>query len=363
MENVPRRLSQNQLHLLHRVRDVSRQRADEVLRNANLTTQQMEELERAKQRLREARLVININRLEEIFRPKEPVIDSILRSGRLYNLFEIDNVARDTNPSRIRSRLMAEFKIYGATPDVHLVMGRMSITEHPNYAALDYIGDPIVFSSPAHYGRYRFRLENEVKRRCTFTPADGFVVELHQVYLWDDIDGVLATQVGFPPRYWFEWINLEQEPFGPDGSVAYIEAQILGGVFVDEDIEALYYPETDYFDNEFFPKLRRLARRFFKVQRTRGLQVPPLRERMISYKEEKGMYKVIASNRLRAAVLEKENGELCFSWGPDMVRTTIKEEDLQKVHPNEMPHLTRYYVQHDPPIEIEKLEDWPSAVQ
>ena len=283
METAERRLSQNQLHLLHRVRNVSRQRADEVLRNANLTPQQMEELERARQSLNNARLVINLNLLEEIFRAGEPVIDSILRSGRLYNLFEIDNVARDTNPSRVRTRLMAEFKIYGATPDVQLVMGRMSNTEHANYAALDYIGDPIVFSSPAHYGRYRFRLVSEVNNRCTFTPADGFIVEQHQAYLWDDIDGVLATRVGFPSRYWFVWINLGQEPFGPDGSVAYIEAQILGGVFVDEDIEALYYPETDYFDTVFFKKLQRLARRFLKVQRARGLQVPPLHERLISY--------------------------------------------------------------------------------
>jgi hypothetical protein len=211
------------------------------------------------------------------------MIDSMLRSGRLYNLFEIDHVFRDTNRSRIRTRLMAEFKIYGATPDLQLVLGRMSNSEHPNYGALDFIGDPIVFSSSAHYGAYRFRLIDEIKDRCTFTPSDAFVVERDQVYLWDDIAGILATKVGYPQRYWFECINDGQEPFSADGSVAYIEGQILGGVFADKDIEALYYPETDCFNKEFFRKLQCLARRFLKKQRAEGGSVPSLRERMIPY--------------------------------------------------------------------------------
>ena len=75
------------------------------------------------------------------------------------------------------------------------------------------------------------------------------------------------------------------------------------------------------------------------------------------------MYKIVASDRLKTAVLEKENGELCFSWGPGMVRTTIKEEDLRPVRKSWFPHLTKYFIHHDPPIEIEKLEDWPSAVR
>jgi hypothetical protein len=128
---------------------------------------------------------------------------------------------------------MAEFKIYGATPDVQLVLGRMSNTEHPNYAALDYIGDPIAFASPAHYGWYRFRLIGDVRKRCTFTPSDAFVVEQHQVYIWDDIDGVLATKVGFP--------------------------------------------------TDLFPKLHRLVRRFLRKDRAQGIQIPPFKERLISY--------------------------------------------------------------------------------
>jgi hypothetical protein len=75
------------------------------------------------------------------------------------------------------------------------------------------------------------------------------------------------------------------------------------------------------------------------------------------------MYKIIANRRLRAAVLETEDGKLHFSWGPEMVRTTIKEEDLQKVRPSELGGLIRYYTRYDPPLEIEKLEDWPAAVQ
>lgn len=254
-----RRLSQNQLHLLDKVRSTSRQRADAVLRDASLNAEQMEALELAKQRIiTEARLVINRNLDQMIF--GEPVIDSLLKSGRLYNLFEIEHVERDINPPQVRARLMSEFKIYGATPDVQLVLSRMSNTEHPNFAAVDYIGDPIAFSSPAHYGWYRFCLKDDVKKRCTFTPADSFVVRRNQVFVYEDIDGVLASKAGFPPRFWFEYINEGIEPFSPDGSISYIEAQALGGVFLEEDVEELYHPETDRFSKEFFPKLRRMRR-------------------------------------------------------------------------------------------------------
>lgn len=172
MSKTERRLSQNQLHLLHAVRNKSRQRADEVLQKANLTSGQMEQLKLAKQKLEDARIVVNVNLLDILF--GQPTIDSILHSGRLYNLFEIDHVFQNTNPSRMRIRLMAEFKIYGATPDIQLVLGRMANSEHPNYGALDFIRDPIVFSSPAHYGGYRFGLIDKVKERCTFTPSDAF---------------------------------------------------------------------------------------------------------------------------------------------------------------------------------------------
>jgi hypothetical protein len=260
-EITGRRLSQNQQHLLDKVRSTSRQRADAVLKNANLSSEQMDAVEQAKQCIiKESRLVINRNLDQIIF--GEPVIDSLLKSGRLYNLFEIEHIERDINPSQVRARLMSEFKIYGATPDAQLVLSRMSNTEHPNFAAMDYIGDPIAFSSPAHYGWYRFCLRDGVKRRCTFTPADSFVVMRNQAFMYNDIDAILASKAGFPPRFWFEYINEGIEPFSPDGSISYIEAQILGGVFLDEDVEELYYPETDRCSREFFPKRHRLRRRF-----------------------------------------------------------------------------------------------------
>lgn len=252
------RLNQNQLHLIDKVRLTSRQRADEALLRAALSSAQMDELEQARTKLETARLVINCNFKEEIFFGI-PLVQSLLRSRRMYNLFEIDYVARDINPGRIRSRLMSEFKIYGATSDIQLVLSRMSNTEHPNYAALDYIGDPIVFTSPAHYGWYRFRLESEPKSRSTFTPADSFVVEREQVFVWEDIDGVLASRTGSEQRFWFEYVNDGVEPFNPDGSVAYIEAQTLGGVFIEDDVDQLYHPETDQFDVPFYESLQELA--------------------------------------------------------------------------------------------------------
>lgn len=110
-----------------------------------------------------------------------------------------------------------------------------------------------------------------------------FVVERDQVFVWHDIDGILAMKVGYPSRYWFECINAKEEPFSADGSVAYIEAQVLGGIHIDESIELLYYPETDRYDKEFFGKLQRLARKFLNKQRTEGEVVPSLRRRLIPY--------------------------------------------------------------------------------
>lgn len=249
------RLSQNQLHLYENVRKTARRRANAAVRAARLTPAQRQQIDRAKERLNDARLVINLDLMSEPF--GIPIIDSLIESEKLYNIFEIELAARDVNPQLIRLRLMSEFKIYGATPDAHFVLGRMSNTEHPNYGSLDYIGDPIAFSSSMHYGWHRLRLKRHIEQRCTFTPADSFMVRRNQVFTWDTIDGILATHTSFPPRFWFEFINQRREPFTPEGVASYIEFQVLGGVWL-QDIDLIYYPSTQRFNREFFARFERL---------------------------------------------------------------------------------------------------------
>ncbi|TSC83530.1 MAG: hypothetical protein G01um101417_513 [Parcubacteria group bacterium Gr01-1014_17] len=89
---------------------------------------------------------------------------------------------------------------------------------------------------------------------ATFTPFDSFLIERDQVYVWDDIDGVLATKLN--GRFWFEYVLEGTEPVATREGVHYIEAQILGGVHLS-DINRLYYPVADQVDYGFFAKLKK----------------------------------------------------------------------------------------------------------
>jgi len=105
-------------------------------------------------------------------------------------------------------------------------------------------------------------LKENVKIRCTFTPADSFQITSDQVFVWDDIDGVLATKIPVSDSCWFEHIEKEILPMDDHGNTSYMEAQILGGVFLEDDVDMLYYPETDQFNEPFFKKLKRLEKDF-----------------------------------------------------------------------------------------------------
>jgi hypothetical protein len=254
------RLSASQAYLYRKIKGVSHQRANKVLKKAKLSDVQKEELTRAKQSLEESRIIVNLNLHESrIFGHK--MIDSLSQSKRIYNLFEFTHAAMGNNPSAFRIRIMLEFKLYGGTTDIQPVLGGMSNTEHPNYGLLDYIDDPIGYSLVGSFGWYRFVLKKEVRDRSTFSPLDSLYIGHNQTFTWDDIDGVLATKVSDPARFWFEHINNKTVPIDQRGNVSYIETQILGGVLLNKgDVEFLYHPETDQFNRPFMTKLERLAR-------------------------------------------------------------------------------------------------------
>ncbi len=80
------------------------------------------------------------------------------------------------------------------------------------------------------------------------------MVKRNQVFDWGNIEGVLATKVS--DKFWYEHALEGTEPFSAREGTYYIEAQILGGVWLS-DIEKIYYPVADQHNPHFFPKLRR----------------------------------------------------------------------------------------------------------
>lgn len=254
-----RKLSPSQKYLYDKVFVKSRERADTTTQNI-IGNNIQGELTLAIEKLKLSRIVINVNLQEKLF--GIPMIDSLLAAGRLYNLFEIAHAMHEVNPSELRMRIMLEFKLYGGTRDLQTVLAGMSNREHPNYGLLDYRNDPVGLSALGFYGWYRFVLKEPAKGRSTFTPADSFHITPEQVFVWNDISGILATQVGIDKPLWFQYVNEGEIPIDEYGTTSYIEAQILGSVLLKDDVEMLYYPETDRFNREFFSKLKRLAEEF-----------------------------------------------------------------------------------------------------
>jgi len=73
------------------------------------------------------------------------------------------------------------------------------------------------------------------------------------------------------------------------------------------------------------------------------------------------MYKIIASdsNPRGGAILQKENGEFCFSH----LMLPVREEWLQGFREGEIKVFIERdkLVPHTPPTVVEKLEDWPKV--
>ncbi len=245
-------LTENQKQLLEKVRMESRHRAKRVIQHAKLRKNQKRTLRLAKQKLEQSQIVINRNLRDQYC--DEKIIDNVLRIRKILNKIEIGDFTGGIHDQTFRTRLLVEFKLYGATQDLQVIFSHMHDSERPNYGAVDYLGTPTSLSPLVHWGHFRFVLKNELRANTTFTPFDSFLVERDQVYVWDDIDGVLATKLN--GRFWFDYVLEGTEPVATREGVHYIEAQILGGVCLS-DITRLYYPIADQNDYGFFAKLKR----------------------------------------------------------------------------------------------------------
>lgn len=94
-----KQLSPGQYYLLRKVKQSERVRAAAILADAELSTEAKSSLDQAKKRLTKGRIVINLNLHEEIF--GMPLIDSLIISRRLYNVFEVaqGSLTTSTTPS------------------------------------------------------------------------------------------------------------------------------------------------------------------------------------------------------------------------------------------------------------------------
>lgn len=246
------KLTANQQQLFDRVAKESKKRSRRMIRRANLDQKQRGQLRDAKQRLGQASLVRHTNlryRYEG-----ELVLDTILAAKRMLNLIEIGNFPGGIRDQGLRNRLLNEFKLYSATNEAQRIMSNMPDSERPIYAVVDYMGGTGSVSSVGFFGHYRFVLRPYLRSRATFTPCDSMQAELDEVYVWRDIEGVLATKLR--ERFWFEYVATGIDPLAAEG-ITYIEAQILGGVQLT-DVVRLYYPVADRMDKFFFAKLQQL---------------------------------------------------------------------------------------------------------
>lgn len=75
------------------------------------------------------------------------------------------------------------------------------------------------------------------------------------------------------------------------------------------------------------------------------------------------MYRIVASNGLREAALEKE-GKLYHSYGPEMV-ARVRARDAHLIFPLHVETCIKkgYYKKYEPPLEVANIEDWPAAVR
>jgi hypothetical protein len=76
------------------------------------------------------------------------------------------------------------------------------------------------------------------------------------------------------------------------------------------------------------------------------------------------VFRIRASNGLEAAVIEKEDGTIHFSLGPNRIMYGLLEEDAQPIRKTGFEALIKDgFIRHDPPTVIQRFEDWPEAVK
>lgn len=256
------RLSSGQRWLLDNVRSTSGKRADRSLRRARLSAEKAVALDAAVQYLQgdDIRIVINADLRKIHSGLGASVIEGLLTTKRLLNRFEVELAQQNTASPNMMSRIMEEPLLYGGTPDVIPVLALLPGTDRPHYGALDFIGNPRTIPMLGFYGPYRFRLRKEVLQQSTFTAGSVPMIPSDEVYVWEDIKGVLVRKFHIlgQTQFLFEYVNNREEPLDFMSTLGYIEVQVLGGIRLKEDVDRLYYPVADRY-TQLFAQMEQLA--------------------------------------------------------------------------------------------------------
>lgn len=267
MESL-QRLSASQLFLYNTIASTSSERARRSVKKANLTASQTKQLTEALKLLQSdnVRIILNVD-LQKVYPVSNlSVIDGLMSTGRLLNRFEIELTSPTPIGPNMLSRIMEEFLLYGAKPPLIYTLSLLPAGERPNYGALDFIGNQGALPMLGYYGPYRFKLKKETLQRSTFTVGSIAVNPSNQVYTWDTIAGILVST--FPSnggeRFLFEDVVDRLETGDYFSQLVYIEAQILGGIFLKSDIDLLYYPAADRY-SIFYQKLEQLSQQLHKA--------------------------------------------------------------------------------------------------
>lgn len=264
MESL-KRLSASQLFLYNTIASTAADRARKSIQKVKLSDIQLENLKKAARLLMvdDVRIILNSD-LQKIYPVSNvAVIDGLMDTGRFLNRFEIEIANSTPLGPNMQSRIMEEFLLYGAKPELISTLTLLPAGERPNYGALDFIGNPGVLPMLGYYGPYRFRLKKETVRRSTFTAGSIATTPSSEVYTWDTIEGVLVStfDTNGGKRFLFEHVIEKMETIDYIYQLVYIEAQILGGVFLTRDVDLLHYPSVDRYST-FYPKLQELSERF-----------------------------------------------------------------------------------------------------
>lgn len=244
------------------MRSTSGKRADRSVKHARLSAEKATVLDATLQYLQgdDIRIVINADLRKVHSGLGASVIEGLLTTKRLLNRFEIELAQQNTASPNMMSRIMEELLLYGGTPDVIPVLALLSATDRPHYGALDFIGNPRTIPMLGFYGPYRFRLRKEVLQRSTFTAGSFPIIPSDEVYVWEDIRGVLVRKFHIPghTQFLFEYINNKEEPLDFMSTLGYIEVQVLGGIHLKGDVDRLYYPVANRY-TDLFAQMEQLA--------------------------------------------------------------------------------------------------------
>jgi hypothetical protein len=259
---VHRKLSALQEHLLDGVYREGAKRISEAYKREKASKKERIGCKKVADSIRSegvVRIAINLSLRQRIHRIS--LAESLFTGGRLLNDFEITTATGDTQSFATRQRLLTELIIYGGTRDQITGVALLPDDEHPIYGILDYTGNP-VHTRGSQYGAYRLILKEHFFERSTFIPYDSYAAQSRDVYCWGHIEGVLASRPGaLDPCKWYEYVRNKQTSSHLPTLPAYIEAQVLGPVYLSE-VEKIFFPYADTLDPWFMSVLEAIATKY-----------------------------------------------------------------------------------------------------